>query len=148
MSGSAEHTRRLDGLVEAGAAVVLTGAAARAALNLVKIALKARRFNGLPKSSAYEALAQALHRVVSATGHPDVREDVVPRDFSVDEPTLSVPEVAQRLGISERQARRLAEKLDGHKKAGRWFISEEALTEHMEGRNGDIENQGEQRAAG
>lgn len=131
----------------AGTAVVLTGPAARAALRLVNVALSARRVNGARKVPEYQELGEALLRVVSATGHPVVREDVVPQDLWVDdEPTLSVPEVAQRLGISERQARRLAEKLDGRKKAGRWFVSEEALNEHMEGRNADIEKQGKQRA--
>ncbi|OHU48900.1 helix-turn-helix domain-containing protein [Mycobacteroides chelonae] len=148
MSGSAEHSRRLQGLVVAGTAVVLTGPAARTALRLVTVALSARRANGAKKVPEYQELGEALLRVVSATGHPVVREDVVSQDLWVDdEPTLlSVPEVAQRLGISDRQARRLAERLDGRKKAGRWFVSEEALNEHMEGRNGDIEKQGKQRA--
>ena len=53
----------------------------------------------------------------------------------VDEhPTVPLAEAAARLNISDRQARRLAPQLGGRMIAGRWFVDELALRQHIEGR--------------
>lgn len=136
------ESRRLDGLTVAGSAVVLTGSAAKAALQAVLVAIRSRKANGAGVSPAYTVLAQALGSAMSATGHADVREPVDSEDYWVDEPTVSAPEAAQRLGIGDRQMRRLAQKLGGRKRAGRWFVNEQSLNEYLEDRNAETENQG------
>lgn len=124
---------RLDGLVVAGTAVILTGGAARAALQAALIAIRARRANGLPDSEAYRELARALAQAESGGGHSDAREHVAVEHFSVG-PTVPLVEAATRLGLSDRQARRLAPRLGGRKIAGRWLIDEQALMDQIEGR--------------
>lgn len=133
---SAEQQRnspRLDGLLVAGEAVILTGAAARCALQAALIAIRARRTNGLPDSENYRELATALAEVGSATGHPDIRERAGVQHISV-EPTVPVVEAAARLGLTDRHVRRLALRLGGKKIGGRWLVDEQALTEQIEGR--------------
>lgn len=137
------ESRRLEGLTVAGSAVVLTGSAAKAALQAVLVAIRSRKANGAGDSLAYTVLAHALGDAVSATGHADVREPVDSQDLWADEPTVSVPEAARRLGIGERQMRRLArEKLEGRKRAGSWFVREQTLNDYMEDRNAAINSQG------
>lgn len=43
-------------------------------------------------------------------------------------------EAAARLGLTDRQVRRLAPRLGGKKIGGRWLIDEQALVEQIEGR--------------
>jgi len=47
---------------------------------------------------------------------------------------LTTAEFANRLGVSPRQARRYATKLDGQRVAGRWLIPTSAVAEHLEGK--------------
>lgn len=134
MSGRSQpDSRRLDGLVVAGAAVILTGGAARCALQAALIAIRARRANGLPDSEAYRELARALAQAESGGGHSDIREQVAGQHFSL-EPTVPIVEAATRLGLTDRQVRRLAPRLGGKKIAGRWLLDEEALVELIKGR--------------
>ncbi|MBP2454614.1 hypothetical protein [Mycolicibacterium lutetiense] len=51
----------------------------------------------------------------------------------MEQPTVPVAEAAARLGISVRQARRLAPQLEGRKIAGCVFVDETALRQHTEG---------------
>jgi len=127
------NSGRLDGLVVAGTAVILTGGAARAALQAALIAIRARRANGLPDSEMYRELARALAQVESANGHSDIRERVVVEHLSVG-PTVPLVEAAARLGLSDRQLRRLAPRLGGKKIGGTWLVDEQALEEAIEGR--------------
>ncbi len=123
---------RLDGLLAAGGAVVLTGAAAESALQAVRIAIRARRVNGLSDAPAYRALAAALNAARSATGRTDISEHVGGQDFPI-EPTVPARAAARQLGVSDRHIRRLAPRLGGRKIAGRWFLDETALAEHLKG---------------
>ena len=134
MSGRAQsNSWRLDGLLVAGDAVILTGAAARCALQAALIAIRARRTNGLPASDTYQELATALARVESASGHSDIREEVGAQDISLG-PTVPLTKAAARLGLTDRQVRRLAPRLGGRKICGRWLIDEQALEDHIQGR--------------
>ncbi len=71
---------------------------------------------------------------MAAAGHSDVRSPAISKAVAVEQPTVPLDKAAARLGISHRQARRLALKLGGDKIAGRWFVDEAALNEHIEGR--------------
>lgn len=122
----------LDGLVVAGEAVVLTGRALDAALQAAGIANRTRRVNGAPPSPAYLALAAALNQAKSVGGHPDVREPVGMQRFSHEHPAIPIVQAAQRLGLCERQVRRLAPRLGGRKVGGRWFVDERALDDYEE----------------
>lgn len=134
MSGNAQpNSWRLDGLLVAGEAVILTGSAARCALQAALIAIRARRRGGLPDSGPYRELAVALAQVESAGGHSDICERAAVQHIPV-EPTVPVTEAAERLGLTDRQVRRLAPRLGGKKIAGRWFVDEQALVEEIEGR--------------
>lgn len=134
MSGKPQrNSPRLDGLLVAGEAVILTGGAARCALQAALIAIRARRTNGLPTSESYRQLATALAQVASAAGHTDIREALAEHHIPL-EPTVPLAEAAARLGLTDRQVRRLAPKLGGRKLGGRWLIDEQALMEHIQGR--------------
>ena len=126
----------LPGLMRVGGVVVLTGPAARSALQAVKIAIRSRRANGAPESRDYAELAVALaDAVTAADGHPAVRETVEMLP-SKEQPTMTADDAAQVLGVGVRHACRLAPRLGGHKIAGRWFLDEQAVVEHGEWRRG------------
>jgi hypothetical protein len=127
-------TSQPDGPIVAGAAVVLTGESLRAALQAVLIAKRTRKLNGHPDSTADLELAQALIAATSANGHSDVREPEELKDYPQREPpTVPIAEAARQLGLSERQARRLAPKLGGRKIGGQWFLDQNACDEHRRG---------------
>jgi hypothetical protein len=121
------------GLIRAGGVVVISGTALHAAHQCAVIAIRHRNLSGLP-TQPYEALACELRAAMAAAGHSDVRFAAVSDPVLVEEPTVPLHEAAARLGISLRQARRLALRLGGRKIAGRWFVDETALREHIEGR--------------
>ncbi|MBB2772332.1 UNVERIFIED_ORG: hypothetical protein GGE11_003257 [Mycolicibacterium obuense] len=121
-----------EGLLTAHAAVVLTGPAARAALDCVLIAIRTRRANKLPESSAHIALAHALQTAVAVNGQSDVRKTVTAHADLM--PTVPVDQAAERLGLSHRHTRRIAPRLGGRRSAGRWFLDEQAIREHLEGK--------------
>ncbi|OBJ63260.1 helix-turn-helix domain-containing protein [Mycobacterium asiaticum] len=120
------------GLIRVGGFIVLSGPALRAARDCALIAVKHRKLSGLPYRP-YEALAWELASAMAAAGHSDVRLPAVSHPVPMH-PTLSLDEAAARLNISLRQARRRAPQLGGQKIAGRWFVDETALLEHIEGR--------------
>lgn len=122
-----------EGLLHAGPVVVVSGPAARACLDCVAIAVRTRRQNGLPNSSVYLALAEALRKAVSAYGHWDVREAPVVQH--VEHP-MTVKEAADMLNRSTRQITRLAERLGGRKIGGRWLLDAQAVREHEDGTRG------------
>lgn len=122
------------GLVVAGTAVILTGDAARAALQAVLIAIRSRRLSGLPNSAAYTELAQALADAATADGQSDVPKHAVGQGFPAEVPTVPIDDAAARLGLSPRQVRRLAPKLGGRIIGGRWLLDEQAIREHLQGK--------------
>lgn len=121
------------GLLRVDAVVVLSGPALKAARDCALIAAKHRKSVGIPFQT-YEALACELNAAMSAAGQLDVRPPAISKAVAVEQPTVPIAEVAARLTISDRQARRLAPKLGGKLIAGRWFVGETALREHIEGR--------------
>ncbi|KQH76370.1 hypothetical protein AO501_09830 [Mycobacterium gordonae] len=120
------------GLTCVGGVVVLTGPALKAARDCALIAANHRKMSRLPYQT-YEALAREFHAAMSVCGHSDVRLPAISDSVEVQQPTVPVPEVAARLGVSDRHARRLAERLDGQKIGGRWVVDEIALAQHLEG---------------
>ena len=123
---------RVPGLLRAGAVVVLTDPALRSALECAVIAIKHRSLSGLP-NKPYEELAGELHAAMSAAGQSDVPKPATRHPVSVVQPTVPISKAAARLGLSPRQARRLAPRLGGEMIGGRWFVDELALREHIEG---------------
>lgn len=122
----------MNGLQQIGPVVVLTDSAVRLAYECVLMAYRQRRLSGYPTGSI-EQLAQALNAAMSAGGHSDVRESDEAQPVHM-EPTVPLEEAATRLGVCHRQARRLAPRLGGKKRGGRWFVDEIALCEHLEGK--------------
>ena len=122
------------GLTRVGGVVVLSGPALRSALQATLITIKNRNMSGL-STQPYEALACELNEAMAADGQSVVRPPAVSKAADVDEPPIvPIAEAAARLGISVRQARRLAPKLGGRKIAGSWFVDEPALRQHTEGK--------------
>ncbi|KUI14358.1 hypothetical protein AU193_03210 [Mycobacterium sp. GA-1285] len=121
------------GLLRAGGVVVLSGPALKAARDCALIAVKHRKMSGVPFQT-YEALACELNAAMAAAGHSDVRSPAISHDVPMTQPTVPLAEAAARQGISLRQARRRAPQLGGKKIAGRWFVDEIALRQHIEGR--------------
>lgn len=109
--------------------VIVSGPALRAAADAILIAIRSRRLSGLPRSRVHDDLAAAFLDA-SATGHTDVPDIPLPASL----PTVPIVEAAQRMDRSPRQIRRLAKKLGGKKIAGRWYLDEHAITEHLGGR--------------
>jgi hypothetical protein len=103
----------------------------------VLIAVRTRRHNGLPTTSADTALAQALSAAMAAHGQSDVREPVVLPSFPPMEPTVTIKDAAQQFGLSQRQTRRLAPKLGGRIRAGQWLLDQSAIDEHLTGKDDD-----------
>ena len=122
-----------EGLHAVGPVVVLTGPVLRVALDAVLIAVRNRQLSGV-STDRYRALGQALAAALaSADGHSDVRETVEAQHLSLH-PQVPVDEAAKRLNRSERQTRRLARKLGGRKVGRVWFLDEEAIEQHLEGK--------------
>ncbi|MGV0740330.1 hypothetical protein ABQF35_28625 [Mycobacterium syngnathidarum] len=121
------------GLMRSGPVVVLSGPALKEARDAALIAVKHRKQSGVPYRN-YEALACEFGAAMAAAGHSDVRSPAISKSVAVEQPTVPLDEAAARLGISHRQARRLAPQLGGRKAAGRWLVDEAALNEHIEGR--------------
>ena len=72
---------------------------------------------------------------MSVRGQSVIDQTELAQPDAVDEhPTVPLAEAAARLNISDRQARRLAPQLGGRMIAGRWFVDELALRQHIEGR--------------
>lgn len=132
--GDSMKPRRVDGLMVAGAAVILTGPAIETAIQAALIAIRSRKANGLPALPAYYLLVTALGQARSAAGRTDFREPVDVQHFPVQAPTMPITQAAEQLGVCERQMRRLATRLGGRKIGGRWFIDEQLLVEHIKER--------------
>lgn len=124
---------RIDGLLRTGEIVVLSGPALKEARDMAVIATKHRKRSGIPYQN-YVAYACEFAEAMAAAGQSDVRSPAISKSVAVEQPTVPIADVATRLGISCRQARRLAKKLGGQIIAGRWFVHEAALNEHIEGR--------------
>jgi hypothetical protein len=126
---------QIPGLTRVGGVLVLHGPLLNRTLQLVLIAARTRRHNGLPNSSVDAALAQALTAAMAAHGQSDVPEPVALPSFPTTEPTVTVEDAAQQLGLSRRQTRRLAPNLGGRVRAGRWLLDQHAIDEHLRGRD-------------
>lgn len=122
----------MDGLIRAGGVVVIHGTTARTLCQALLIAERARRINGLPPSTDYAELIDALH-AVSDNGQTDVR--AVPDLPPSNHDSITVRAAAHQLGICERQARRIAAQLGGRKVGGRWLLDEQAVREHRDSRD-------------
>lgn len=123
------------GLLRVGGVVVVSGPALRTTLQGQLIAIRQRRMSGLP-TDQFEDLAAELRAAMSAASHSDVRLPAVCDSVPVEQqPTVPVAEAAVRLKLSVRQATRRALQLGGKKIAGRWFVDELALREHIEGKS-------------
>lgn len=132
-TSSTRTTPEESGLIQVGGVVVLTGPALKADLECVLIAIRQRKMSGLPYQT-YEALACELLSAMSASGQSDVRLPAVSEPVPVELATVPLAEAAKRLGMSARNARRIAPQLGGRKVGGRHFVDETALREHLEGR--------------
>lgn len=131
---TAESDRmHIAGLQRTGGVVVLSGPALKEARNMALIAVKHRKQSGIPHRD-YAALACEFGAAMAAAGQSDVRSPAISKAVAVEQPTVPIAEAAVRLGLSPRQARRLAKKLGGQIIAGRWLVHEAALNEHIEGR--------------
>lgn len=119
------------GLNRVGGVVVLTGPALRTCLQAALIAVKHHHLTGLPRGP-YEHLARELHAALSAPGHTDVPPAPVRHPEPVQHPSVPIDQAAARLGLSRRQARRLAPRLGGRLVGGRWLLDDAALQEHLD----------------
>lgn len=107
-------------------ALLLTGEHITVMRYAVRVAVAARHRNGYPVHRALAELAAA----VAEPGTPDTEPEPVqhtPQEW------IDIQEAATMLGISDRQARRLAPQLDGRIHAGRWLIPRRAVEQHLEG---------------
>ena len=123
----------MNGLHRVGGVVVISGNAARTLCEAVLIAERSRRSSGLPLSRDYATIAAELHAAMSAAGQSDVRSDPDPKT-DVVHPTVTIEQAAEVLGVSKRQARRLAPDLGGRIVNGGWLLDPQAIREHIEGR--------------
>lgn len=121
-----------NGVARFGEVVVVTGAALRPALLSALTTIKQRKRDGLP-TKAYEDLACAYSAAMAASGQADGRDCASSDAVPMEPPTVPLTEAATRLGMSVRNARRLAQQLGGQKIGARWFINGTALREHLEG---------------
>ncbi|MDI9629571.1 MAG: helix-turn-helix domain-containing protein [Acidobacteriota bacterium] len=99
---------------------------------LANAAQRARLHDGLPQSRAINQLIHTL----AATGHPDTPESTcreTEEAMGMAE-VIGTNEAARLLGISPRQARRLAPRLDAHKVGGTYAIPATAINEHLKGK--------------
>jgi hypothetical protein len=125
----------------AGGVVILSGEWLEAAREAMMIAARTRHHNGLPASATQTALACALNTAanastltpVSANGRSDVREIELCQRIPHEQPTVTISDAAQQLGLSDRQVRRLAAELGGRKIAGSWLLDQDAINEHRKG---------------
>ncbi|MDV2477840.1 helix-turn-helix domain-containing protein [Rhodococcus zopfii] len=107
-------------------ALLLTGDSITAVRYAVRVAIAARKRNGLPVPAPLTELAA----VTAEPGRTDTEPEPAqhhPHDM------IDTREAAAILGCSNRQARRLAPGLDGQLIGGRWLIPRHAVTEHQEG---------------
>lgn len=121
-----------NGLTQSGGLVIVTGPALRPALLSALVAIKDRKRKGLP-TRTYEDLACAFAAAMAAAGHSVIDKTELLQAVPM-QPTLPLTDAATRLGLSVRQARRLAKRLGGQKVGGRWLVDETALSDHIEGK--------------
>ncbi|RDH75505.1 DNA-binding protein [Mycolicibacterium moriokaense] len=121
------------GLIRVDGVVILTGRALRTTLSATLTTIRSRRRTGSPNDE-YEVLAGEIIAAMAAAGQTDVHSPTISHPVP-EQPTVPITqEVADRMNVSLRQARRLAPQLGGKKIGGRWFVDEAALREHIEGR--------------
>lgn len=126
--------------IATGPAVVLTGNTLDIARQAIIVAQHARRRNGLPESATYATLLDAVTDALSRSRHHAVDEVPDPEELEVDGPDeLTAREAADILRLSLRQTQRLAPRLGGRLRAGRWILDRLCVEEHVEGSSKTIE---------
>jgi excisionase family DNA binding protein len=122
------------GPLSTGPAVVLTDHWLVVVRQAVLAAAIRRNRNGLPESTDYSTLLDALTSAMARTRQCDVAP---PPDLPPLEPEehITVEEAAKVLGKSRRQVQRQAALLGGHLVGGRWLLDRTAVEEHREGVN-------------
>lgn len=113
--------QRLEGVV------LLSGDSIEAARFAVRVTIAARQRNGQRVPAEIAELAREL----SVYGQRDTTAENV-GNSGTQADWISTQEVARMLGISERQARRLAPELGGTLHAGRWLIDRTAVTHYRQ----------------
>jgi hypothetical protein len=78
-------------------------------------------------SAEYVELASTITAAMSARGQTDVRNFQELQNYPQEQPTVTIPNAAEQLELSERQTRRLAPQLGGKKIGGQWLVSQTAL---------------------
>lgn len=107
--------------------LLLTGDAIELAAAAIAMAIQYRALEGRPPHRGLQSLLAECRprpqgdKLDEAAGHPETAR-MVPS-----------AEAAEVLGLSPRQARRLAPKLGGQLVAGRWLVDRDALLEHRQG---------------
>lgn len=104
--------------------LLLTGDAVDALAYAATVAQRARQRNGLPASRALAAL-------LTAAGQQDTPETPA---LETEPEWITTEEAARMLGVSNRQARRLAPALGGRLTGGRWLLDRRAVEEHTQGK--------------
>ena len=108
--------------------VVLTGRD----IDTVRLALDSAIRSSGRNGHSTKALTRVYRKVAGHSDYPqhgtDAHSNRVP-----------ITEAARLLGVSERQARRLAHRLDGQKAGGRWTVDYLALIELLDERNHDAD---------
>ena len=82
----------------------------------------------------HAALTAAFTEAVAASGQLAVPKPPTLQASIAMTPTVTVEQAAKTLGLSRRQTRRLAAQLGGRIIAGRWLLDQQAIAEHLEGR--------------
>ena len=123
-------------------ALVLAGEDLRLVLAVLRNAQQLRTCTGRPPLAALDALVNLAEGVppahtldpeasepMAATGQSDTRSGA-----SRHAEHMSIHQMAAALGVSDRQARRLAPRVGGQLVAGRWLVNRQAVLEHRDGR--------------
>ncbi|NKS20860.1 hypothetical protein GS467_06500 [Rhodococcus hoagii] len=111
-----------------GAAVLLQGSALTAARHAIRAAQHKRNRDGLVPSPTLVELDAAL---VSALGHPDVRDEVDLSPSVHESDDITIADAAALLGVSDRQCRRLATQLGGRVIGGRWLLDRQTVNDYL-----------------
>lgn len=114
------------------AVVIATASELAAAYALVITGVHARRRSGYPLSAAQLALADEVGAAYAqaARGHAAVPPTMAGESSPVD--PLSTADAAAMLGVSPRQARRLAAGLGARRTGSGWVWDKTAIIEYLE----------------
>ncbi|MGY4101609.1 helix-turn-helix domain-containing protein [Nocardia sp. R16R-3T] len=117
-----------------GPAVVLTGAAVPNVRRCLIAAAKALRRDGIAAPPWLLVLIAELAAAAAEVGHAD-RETGVPQASSMTTTTIGSKEVAEMLGCSTRQVRRLARTLEARRVGKTWTFDPDVVRAYQLGRS-------------